>query len=395
MIVVGVMIGLGLAASWVLFYRFPGLEQADPQDQGNKRPRLSIIIPARNEEQNLALLLGDLKNQTLEIHEIICVDDGSTDQTAEIATAAGVTLITAAPKPAGWLGKSWACQQGGAAASGTLLLFLDADVRLSPTGIGKLLKAHQSTGRVVSVMPYHQIENKTEALSLFFNCLQMGANGLGLPVGRDQNKPSNDQKQQAQKNKKQKNEKSSHPYQIGLYGPVIVISRTDYQAVGGHAAIKDSIVDDMALGEKLREKNIPFALFLGDQDVSYRMYGGGLRQLIQGWTKNQAAGVAKTPLLILVLVFFWITASASAPLYLVLSLVWQQWLWSAILAAGYGIWVLELHRIARHIGSFSMIDIVCYPLLLLFYLLIFLRSLAKKILGRPVIWKDREIRLDK
>ena len=105
--------------------------------------------------------------------------------------------------------------------------------------------------------------------------------------------------------------------------------------------------------------------------------------------------MAKTPLLILVLVFFWITAVASAPLYLVLNLVWQQWLGAGIMAACYGIWVLELIRIARHIGSFSVMDIVCYPLLLLFYLAIFLRSLVKRVLGRPVIWKDREIRLDK
>lgn len=365
------MIGLGLLASWLLFYRFPKLEAADGPDQGKPRARLSIIIPARNEEKNLALLLGDLKNQTLEIHEIICVDDGSTDQTAEVAVAAGVTLITAAPKPAGWLGKSWACQQGGEAASGNLLLFLDADVRLRPAGLGKLLKAHQQTGRVVSVMPYHQIEKSWEALSLFFNCIQMGANGLGLPAA------------------------IQHSRGIGLYGPVILISQTDYHAVGGHAAIKDSIVDDVALGEKLREKDIPFALYLGDQDLSYRMYGGGLRELIQGWTKNQAAGVSKTPLFLIVLVFFWITASASAPLYLVFSLVRQQWQWSTILAACYGIWVLELSRIARHIGSFSGRIIVFYPLLLLFYLAIFLRSLAKKILRRPVIWKDREIRLDK
>jgi len=376
MIIVGAMMVLGLAASWILFYRFPGLERGDSQDRGNQTPRLSIIIPARNEEQNLSLLLGDLSRQQTQIHEIICVDDGSTDLTNRIATAAGARLITSAPRPAGWLGKSWACQQGGEAATGTLLLFLDADVRLSPAGIGKLLKAHQKTGRVVSVMPYHHIESKTEALSLFFNCIQMGANGLGLPVGRGKNKQTN-------------------PYQIGLYGPVILISQADYQAVGGHAAIKDSIVDDIALGEKLRAKEMPFALFLGDHDVSYRMYRGGLRQLVQGWTKNQAAGVAKTPLLAIALVFFWITAVASAPFYLVLNLVGQQWLEAGIMAACYGIWVLELTRIARHIGSFSVIDIVCYPLLLLFYLAIFLRSLVKRILGRPVIWKDREIRLDK
>lgn len=376
MILVTAMLLLGLVASWLLFYRFPGLEQGDAQESGNQKPRLSIIIPARNEEQNLVLLLGDLSRQQAWIHEIICVDDGSSDDTASIATAAGAKLITAAPRPAGWLGKAWACQQGGEAATGTLLLFLDADVRLSPAGIGKLLKAQQRSGQVVSVMPYHQIASRTEALSLFFNCLQMGANGLGLPQGRGKNKQTN-------------------PYQIGLYGPVILISQADYQAVGGHAAIKTSIVDDVALGEKLKEKGIPFALFLGDHDVAYRMYGGGLRQLVQGWTKNQAAGLAKTPLSVIILVFFWITAVASAPFYLALNLVGQQWLEAGIMAACYGIWVLELTRIARHIGSFSVIDIVCYPLLLLFYLLIFLRSLVKRILGLPVIWKDREIRLDK
>jgi len=109
MIIVGAMMVLGLVASWILFYRFPGLERGDPQDPGKKTPQLSIIIPARNEEQNLALLLGDLKKQTRDIHEIICVDDGSTDQTASIATVLGARLITATPKPAGWLGKSWAC----------------------------------------------------------------------------------------------------------------------------------------------------------------------------------------------------------------------------------------------------------------------------------------------
>jgi len=383
MVIVCGMIILGLVASRILFYRFPGLDKVHSKDQkdlkesDNKNARLSIIIPARNEEKNLALLLGDLKNQQADFYEIICVDDGSTDQTAKIVTALGATLITSDRKPSGWLGKSWACQQGGEAATGELFLFLDADVRLSPAGISKLLKAYESAGCVISVMPYHQIEKKAEAFSLFFNCIQMGANGMGLAMGRD------------------KNNHTSNDHEIGLYGPVILISRSDYQAVGGHAAIKGSIVDDMALGEKLREKAIPFALFLGDQDVSYRMYSGGLRDLVQGWTKNQAAGVVKTPLAVLVLVFFWITAGASAPLYLTLNLVGNQWLWVAILAVFYGIWVLELIRIVRHIGNFSVISIVFYPVLLFFYLIIFLRSMIKKILGLPVIWKDRKIRLEK
>ncbi|MBU4438797.1 MAG: glycosyltransferase [Acetobacterium sp.] len=385
MIIVFGTILLGLLVSRILFHRFAKLDEADSvsvigDDQGHKTIRLSIIIPARNEEKNLSLLLNDLKKQTAAIHEIICVDDGSTDQTAKIAMEAEAMLITSTQKPPGWIGKSWACQLGGEAATGAVLLFLDADVRLSPAGIGKLLTTYKQTGSVVSVMPYHQIEKKAETLSLFFNLLQMGANGMGLPVSHNKNsKPGENKKNKA----------------IGLYGPVILISHNDYQAVGGHAAIKDSIVDDMALGEKLQEKAIPFALFLGDQDVSYRMYSGGLKDLVQGWTKNQAAGAAKTPVYLIFLVFFWITSCASIPVYLMLNLIWQHWLWVEILAACYGVWVLELIRIARHIGSFSVGSIVFYPVSLIFYLVIFLRSMIKKILGLPVIWKDREIRLEK
>ena len=380
MIIVGIIILLGLMSSRILFHHFPeldgvnGFNSANRLDGGNQTNRLSIIIPARNEEKNLCMLLDDLNKQEAAIHEIICVDDGSADQTAKIVTCFGARLITSSPKPAGWIGKSWACQQGGEAASGEMLLFLDADMRLSPVGIGKLLQAYQTAGSVISVMPYHQIQKKLEAFSLFFNLIQMGANGMGLPVGYG---------------KKRKNKT------IGLYGPVILINRDDYQAVGGHAAIKDSIVDDMALGEKLREKDIPFALFLGDQDVSYRMYSGGLRDLIQGWTKNQAAGAMKTPVALILLVFLWMTACASVPVYLTLSLIWHHWFWAGILAVCYGIWVLELIRIAWHIGSFSVASIIFYPVLLVFYMVIFLRSMIKKIFGFPVVWKDREIRVEK
>lgn len=374
MIIASGMILLGLLASRILFYRFPGLDRdhSDHQDDPvDDTIRLSIIIPARNEEKNLPLLLADLKKQRVAIDEIICVDDGSTDQTAQIVTESGATLITPAQKPSGWIGKSWACQNGSEAATGNRLLFLDADVRLSPSGIGKLLQVHQQAGSVISVMPYHRIAKKVESLSLFFNLIQMGANGMGLPAGHHKNNGS------------------------GLYGPVILISRDDYQAVGGHAAVKASIVDDMALGEQLRKKDIPFTLFLGDQDVSYRMYSGGLKDLVQGWTKNQAAGALKTPVLIFLLVFLWLTAAASIPVYLTLNLIWHHWLWAAIMAACHGVWVLELLRIARHIGSFSLGSIVLYPLPLLFYLVIFLRSLIKSILGLPVSWKDREIKWEK
>jgi 4,4'-diaponeurosporenoate glycosyltransferase len=379
MIALGLMF-LGLLASRLLFWRFPKLKGDNNSAPAKKSDRLSIIIPARDEEKSLPLLLGDLKKQTVSLYEIICVDDGSTDQTPEIIRASGARLITPAEKPANWIGKSWACQHGSEAATGELFLFMDADVRLSPAGIGKLLQAYENNGMVISVMPYHQIGKMVENLSLFFNCIQFGANGMGLPKCHQ---------------KEQKIGKKSDPSQTSLYGPVILISREDYWRVGGHEVVKDSIVDDMAMGEKLRDKGIPFTLFLGNEDISYRMYGGGVLDLIRGWTKNQATGAVKTPVVIGILVFLWVTSCASAPFYLIFNLLEQNWLFAGGMLVFYGIWMFEVRRIAHHLGSFSTGSTLIYPVPLIFYLLIFMRSMFKRIFGLPVIWKDRKIRLEK
>ncbi len=74
--------------------------------------RISVIIPVRNEEKNLPLLLADLARQTYPAFEILVVDDCSTDGTARVARAFNVRLITVADKPDGWTGKSYACQLG-------------------------------------------------------------------------------------------------------------------------------------------------------------------------------------------------------------------------------------------------------------------------------------------
>ncbi|NTW71670.1 MAG: glycosyltransferase family 2 protein, partial [Eubacteriaceae bacterium] len=148
---------VGLIFSVLLFSRFTLLGIGNIKDQSIK---LSIIIPARNEEKNLPLLLDDLKNQTSKIHEIICVDDESDDDTAKMASFYNIKLISLKNKPEGWIGKSWACQKGADAADGDLFLFLDADVRLSSFGINKLLHAYEVNRCTISVQPYHKTEKK-------------------------------------------------------------------------------------------------------------------------------------------------------------------------------------------------------------------------------------------
>lgn len=160
-----------------MFYRYPILSgnyiKLEPE-------KISVIIPVRNEEENLALLLEDIKYQSMPLFEVICVDDNSEDATAEVAESFNVTLISVHDKPDDWTGKAWACQVGANKANGKLLLFLDADVRLHPDAIGILVGNHQKFNCALSVQPYHKAKKAYEQLSLFFNLILIAANGVGL-----------------------------------------------------------------------------------------------------------------------------------------------------------------------------------------------------------------------
>ncbi|NCB06522.1 MAG: glycosyltransferase, partial [Clostridia bacterium] len=295
-----IVILLGFCAVALLFWRIPHL----PRTSATKPLKLTIIIPARNEEQTLPLLLQDLKRQRYVPHEIIVVDDDSDDKTASIARENGATVLSLHNKPSDWVGKSWACQQGARAATGDSLLFLDADVRLSAEGLGRIVAAHEATG-VISVQPYHAAQRWYEQNALVFNLVQIGANGSALPRRAD----------------------------LGLFGPVILLSRADYDQIGGHESVKSAIVEDMALADQLRRAGIPFQIFVGDADVSFRMYPAGICSLWQGFSKNLATGAAKTPAWLFFLVVLFIASITSVPLNLSYALAGGSplvWLYAAL-----------------------------------------------------------------
>jgi 4,4'-diaponeurosporenoate glycosyltransferase len=355
-----ILLSMGLAFSVLLFYRFPKLPTAKNDDEF---PTVSIIIPARNEETNLQLLLKDLQAQSMKPHQIICVNDDSTDTTAKVAQSFGATLINLADKPESWTGKTWACQNGADMATGSLLLFLDADVRLGRDGLARLVQAYQDNNCTISVQPFHLTEKPYEQLSLVFNLVQIAGNGTTLPWKTN----------------------------IGVHGPVLLISRTDYAKIGGHESVRQCVVEDMAFGQKLKEKQLQYQLFMGDEDVSYRMYPGGLRSLVQGWVKNFAVGAAKTPAAVFFMSFFWIGSMANVPFYLADALLNDK----LPMIIGYGVlyplWVIVLSVLSRKIGRFHIIPIIFFPVLIIGFMLIFFISLVSKLLGLPVRWKGRVI----
>jgi len=354
------MLAVGLVCALLLFARTTRLEKSG----ADARRGVSVIIPARNEGKTLPLILSDLAAQKDEWLEIIVVDDGSDDDTFAVAEKFGCKTIQVRDKPAGWTGKSFACDTGARAAAGGLLLFLDADVRLSPGAVAGIRHSWAKNRRTVSVCPYHRTGRPVESLSLFFNMIMVAANGLSL--------------WRAKRN-------------IGLFGPVILIGREDYDAVNGHVETRRSIVDDLALGEQLKKKGLEFDLYAGGQEIAYRMYAGGVREIFRGWVKNIATGASKTSPFIMTMVVLWVGALISAPLNIALQAFDRSPDGVLIYSVFYAAFTLHLFVFARSIGRFHPLALIMYPLPLLFFLAVFTVSAFKKIFRIKAVWKGRKI----
>jgi|ERR1035437_5417701 glycosyltransferase involved in cell wall biosynthesis len=229
------------------------------------QPQVSVIVPARNEEACLADCLQSLTAQSGVTFEIIVVDDHSTDLTHEIAVSfPGVRVIEAGPLPDGWTGKNNAVTTGARQARGEWLLFTDADtVHLPGSLAGALKEAQENGAELLSYSP--------EQIAVTF--WEMATLPVVFAELARQYSPS----------------KVSDPASpiAAANGQFILIRRETYDAVGGHAAIADNILEDVALaravkslGRKIRFRYAPYA-------VRTRMYRN-YRQLREGWTKNLA-----------------------------------------------------------------------------------------------------------
>jgi len=311
--------------------------------------RLSIIIPARNEAHNLPALLRSLALQPVKPREIIVVDDGSTDRTTEIARQFGARVIASQPLPESWRGKTWACHQGAQAATGDLMLFVDADAWFEPDGLAGVLSGY--AGGAFSVGPYHAVEKCYEDLSLFFN--------FNMNVGT---------------------------VPQGLFGQMLLVDRESYRRVGGHEAVKGRILENFWLAEQFRGAGIAVRSISGRGVISFRMYPGGLGELIAGWTKGFAAGAGQTPRGTLFLVVVWMIGLMFAPLGWVMTGDWLRW------GAMYLLCVAQVAWFGRLVGAFRWFTALLYPVPLIFFFLVFAWSAARS--GKPVSWKGREIRAD-
>jgi glycosyltransferase involved in cell wall biosynthesis len=228
-------------------------------------PQVSVVIPARNEEANLATCLESLVTQAGVDFEIIVVNDHSTDRTAEIAASfPKIRVIDAAPLPEGWTGKNNAVTAGARAAHGTWLLFTDADTVHLPGSLARALEEVKENGAdMLSYSPEQVAVTFWEMAILPVVFAELARQYPPAKVS-DANSP-----------------------QAAANGQYLLIRRDVYQAVGGHAAVSSNILEDVALARSVKSSGYKICFRYAADAVRTRMYRN-FTQLREGWTKNLA-----------------------------------------------------------------------------------------------------------
>jgi chlorobactene glucosyltransferase len=232
-------------------------------------PPVSILVPARNEIDNIARCLCRLTRQRglAEESSVIVIDDGSEDGTAEaverlIAAGGKITLIRAGPLPAGWVGKPHACWRGASQATGSWLCFVDADVSAAPELAAAAVEAAETHGiDMLSLHPFQRLGSFWERLVIPAGLLIIACAGKWPAPGNPQ------------------------AAALGANGQFILIRREVYYAIGGHAAVKAEICEDRALAIKVERAGFCFRVMAAERLATTRMYRD-LNSLWEGLSKN-------------------------------------------------------------------------------------------------------------
>lgn len=349
--------------------------RAVPRGSGRRgdAARVSVVIPARNEQDTLPTLLQSLRRLTVDVREVIVVDDDSQDATAAVARSGGARVLPAGVPPPGWTGKAWACQSGARASSGELLLFLDADTDLAAEALGGLLELHDRHGGLVSVQPFHAVVRPHEQLSAYFNVVALLASGAFTrrPAARPM-----------------------------AFGPCLLTSRADYDSVGGHAAVRGEILDDVELAAAYHRAGLPVRCAAGGRSIRMRSYPDGPRQLAAGWTKNIASGASAAAPGPAIGAVLWLSAHHAIAVGVALAVTGAVTGWAVPLTGHPALWLVawagaawQLRSILHRTGSFRWWTWVLFPLPLLAFDAIFALSVVLTVVRRSVRWRGRDVDL--
>jgi chlorobactene glucosyltransferase len=337
----------------------PRLRRRMPERQ----PLVSVLIPARDEARIIERTVRALLAQTYPHFEVVVVDDRSTDATGAILAGIAaedrrLTVLSGVEPPEGWLGKPWALWQASRQAKGELLLFVDADIIYAPEALGAMAARMEESGvAMLSICPRFEMPGFWERVAmpqLAITLFTVIPTWLG-------------------------NRTTIAELGIGG-GPGNLVRRQVYEEAGGHAALKDAVIDDVGLAHLLRAEGERTEVVRADHLVSLRMYHGA-REIIDGFTKNlfpalgyriSTAVVALALMLLMNLVPFALALTGNVRSLEIVALILVIRL-ALFASLGYGL----------------VNSVLGHPLTVVFWSWIFLRSIWKTGVRKEMLWRGR------
>ncbi len=348
----------------------------DESTQPPNRPAaVTVIVPARNEARNIATCVRSILASNYPDFQLIVVDDHSTDDTATIARTISdfdprLIVLDNSDLPPGWFGKQWACHTGAEAASGEILIFMDADARAASDLLVRSVNGMLRTGA-----DFYSVLGRQEMVTFWERLLQMQIfTVLMTRFGGTEIV----------------NRARSASAKIAN-GQYLMVRRSVYDEFGGHGLVRGYVAEDLMLAQRYFELGKQTVLVSGLNQLSTRMYTT-LHELVSGWRKNLFAGgrhsmplVARAPIVAPLLIPLPFLMQLAPPALLAIALTLQLHtllLWSA-LTTGLSLltWV-AYYRIAR----VSIVYALLYPLGAAVALYIAVSAILR---GSRVEWKGR------
>jgi len=282
-----VAILIGVSAMWIVliksmlktFHESPFLDKFEKKE--HEKPKVSIILPARNEEKFIEKCLDSLIKQDYDNYEIITINDSSNDSTGDIIKKYSekfpkVVFVDAKPKPDGWMGKNWACIEGYKKASGDLLLFTDADT-IHTSSVISLAVSHLLSLEldVLTVIPRMLCLDKITKITLPMISTFLHTRFSALRV----------------------NDTSKNTGYF--FGSFFIIKKSTYDSVGTHEGVKGELVEDGALGKKVKESGFKMRMVRGEHLVDavwardmHTLWNALKRLMISFYLQNAKMAVA-------------------------------------------------------------------------------------------------------
>lgn len=279
--VAAIAAALWCGAHILVVVRFADSQRLDayPPLPREQTPLISVIIPARDEARNIEACLRSVLESDYGNLEAIVVDDHSSDGTGAIAQRVAdddakkqgrvrARVIQAAVLPEGWFGKQWACQNGAEAARGEIFCFTDADTRHGPELLGRSAGAMRSRGADL-----FSVAGAQDALTFWEKVLQPFVFSILLSRFGGLEQMS----------------RSTKPLDKIVNGQFLMLTRNTYAKIGGHAAVRDHVAEDLRLAQVMTERGMQVHTVLARDHMRTRMYTS-LAEIRRGWGKNVFAG---------------------------------------------------------------------------------------------------------